>query len=194
MTPLEQRGPHRSAAFRIAARQARNIRPQRELVGDRLCFESGHTHRQPAVGNYRVSALREPRRHRGAAPRTQGADGDGDTVEDDRRRGQREGPPLQRGELAYVPPAEPGDVGGVGLRMNQYLLDLTASHRNARDAWEINTDQVALDLVNQARSAERSRPGRGHRSDSSFTAQRGEPAYTPSQPNARVCAPKARTV
>jgi hypothetical protein len=176
VTPLEQRWPHRSAAFRIAARQARNIRPQRELVGDRRCLESGHTHRQPAVGNHRVAALREPRRDRGAAPRTQGADGDGDTVEDDRRRAQREGPPLQRGELAYVPLAEPGDVGGVGLRMNQYLLDLTASHRNARDAGEISTDQVALDLVNQARSAERSRPGRGHRSDSSFTAQRGEPA------------------
>ena len=97
---------------------------------------------------------------------------------------------MQRGELAYVPPAEPGDVGGVGLRMNQYLLDLTASHRNARDAGEINTDHVALDLVNQARSAERSRPGRGHRSDSSLTARPGEPAYTLSQPDARVCAPR----
>ena len=75
-----------------------------------------------------------------------------------------------------------------------YLLDLTALHRDARDAGEINTDQVALDLVNQARSAERSRPGRGHRSDSSFTAERGEPAYTPSHPDGRVCAPKARTV
>jgi hypothetical protein len=64
--------------------------------------------------------------------------------------------------------------------MNQYLLDLTALHRNAGDAGEINTDQVALDLVNQARSAERSRPGGGHRSDSSFTAQLGETAYTPS--------------
>jgi hypothetical protein len=95
---------------------------------------------------------------------------------------------LQRGELAYVPPAEPGDVGGVGLRMNQYLLDLNALHRNARDAGEINTDQVALDLMNQARSAERSRPGRGHRSDSSLTAQRGEPAYTPSHAETAECA------
>ena len=86
---LGQSGPDHAPGVRIEVDHLGHVRPERQLVGDRLCLQRRPRDGQPAVGEDRVSAAGQAGRHRRGPERARSADRHRAPVDDDARRPQR---------------------------------------------------------------------------------------------------------